>query len=68
MPLYEFQCDNCDNVFEELVSASQATPTAPGVVCPRCGSRGTRRKVSRIASRVAGSTGVSSQGACAPSG
>ncbi len=42
MPIYEFKCDECHTIFEELISSSAAMD----VVCTHCGSR----QVSRILS------------------
>ncbi len=33
MPIYEYQCPQCQAVFEEWLSVSEATETAP---CPHC--------------------------------
>ena len=66
MPLYEFQCNDCQDEFEELVRSSS---TVAEVKCPECGSRHVRRKVSLFASRVTGG-GLAAPAAasCAPSG
>jgi putative FmdB family regulatory protein len=42
MPIYEFECEACGEVFEELVAAGAAAP------CPRCGSERTRRLLSTV--------------------
>jgi putative FmdB family regulatory protein len=43
MPVYEFECDECGERFEEL------TPTGTrSLVCPRCGSQRTRRLLSAV--------------------
>jgi putative FmdB family regulatory protein len=66
MPLYEFQCTECDSSFEELVRASAAVTE---VECPECGSRHVRRKVSTFASKVSGGgSAFASASSCAPSG
>jgi putative FmdB family regulatory protein len=66
MPLYEFQCTECDRAFEELVRAASATVE---VKCPQCGSEHVRRKVSVFASKVSGGgSAFTSAAACAPSG
>jgi putative FmdB family regulatory protein len=49
MPLYEFQCADCQDDFEELVRSSVAVAE---VKCPQCGSPRVRRKLSVVASRV----------------
>jgi putative FmdB family regulatory protein len=66
MPLYEFQCTECDRAFEELVRAASAIVE---VRCPECGSDHVRRKVSVFASKVSGGgSSFSSPASCAPSG
>lgn len=35
MPIYEYQCPKCGNVFEEWVKSSQADQDKP---CPLCGT------------------------------
>jgi putative FmdB family regulatory protein len=66
MPLYEFQCTDCDREFEELVRASTAIAE---VKCPECGGDHVRRKVSLFASKASGGgVTTASAAACAPSG
>jgi putative FmdB family regulatory protein len=43
MPIYEFECEQCGNRFEELMSGDAAPPA-----CPSCGSSGTRKLVSSV--------------------
>lgn len=43
MPVYEFECEECGERFEELVASD--TREAP---CPRCGARRTRRLLSPL--------------------
>jgi putative FmdB family regulatory protein len=43
MPVYEFECEDCGNRFEELLSTGAEAPA-----CPHCGSR-TRRRLSPVA-------------------
>ncbi|MEO0092253.1 MAG: zinc ribbon domain-containing protein [candidate division WOR-3 bacterium] len=35
MPIYEYQCDKCKHIFEELVFNSQDRMKA-GICCPKC--------------------------------
>ncbi len=66
MPLYEFQCVECDRPFEELVRSSAAIAE---VKCPTCGSEHIQRKLSMFASKVSGGgTGISAISSCAPTG
>lgn len=43
MPIYEFECEQCGERFEELVAAAAAA-----VACPRCGAGETRRLLSNV--------------------
>jgi putative FmdB family regulatory protein len=43
MPIYEFECEGCGAVFEELVAADVAA-----VACPECGAERTRRLMSTV--------------------
>ena len=49
MPLYEFQCTDCKDEFEELVRSPAAVAE---VECPRCGGAHVKRKVSLFASKA----------------
>ena len=42
MPMFEFCCRACGEVFEELLRAGETTAPA----CPKCGSTGTERRLS----------------------
>jgi putative FmdB family regulatory protein len=42
MPIYEFECEECGNRFEELVAAGGTS------TCPACGSERTRRLYSAV--------------------
>jgi len=50
MPIYEFECDSCDQPFEELVFGSAIDK----VTCPKCGGDDIHKLVSTFASRIAG--------------
>jgi putative FmdB family regulatory protein len=68
MPIYEFQCAECNSPFEELVRSAEAVNA---VVCPKCGSGEVRKKVSMFASRISGGSTTSFSSAasdCAPGG
>jgi putative FmdB family regulatory protein len=58
MPLYEFECLDCGDVFERLMSKASEKEEA---ACPACGSHNLEEKISSFAS-------TSSAGDCAPSG
>ena len=46
MPIYEFDCRDCDHRFEELVRAAD-----PSAACPECGSQRTARLMSAFSVR-----------------
>ncbi len=50
MPIYEFQCENCDYVLEVIQKVSDPPPSH----CPACNSLKLRKKVSTVAFRLAG--------------
>lgn len=54
MPIYEYRCPTCGQIFERLVRLGAAAPP-----CPFCGAAGAERLVSLIARRGS---------ACEPSG
>jgi len=43
VPIYEFECDDCGERFEELMGAEAGAPA-----CPGCGSARTRRLISLV--------------------
>jgi len=51
MPLFEFECTECAQPFEELVLNSSRVEE---VICPDCGSSHVRKKISTFASKIAG--------------
>jgi len=53
MPLFEFECVECEKAFEDLVRNSSDVNS---VICPFCGSDMTRKKISTFASRVVGAS------------
>lgn len=42
MPIFEYHCPKCDDVFEKIVMPSDATP----VKCPECGSKKVEQLIS----------------------
>jgi len=68
MPLYEFDCQTCDEAFEELV----LSPGRLGeVICPTCGSTKVKKKLSTFAANTGSSASgqrMSVGAACAPGG
>jgi putative FmdB family regulatory protein len=65
MPLYEFECPDCQQGFEELVRHPK---TVKDVTCPSCGSRQVKKKLSTVAFSTAGGQRPPSAPACAPGG
>jgi putative FmdB family regulatory protein len=57
VPIYEFECEDCGERFEELVAASVGAAD-----CPACGSAATRRLISTVSppGRVPRGAGVRS--------
>jgi len=51
MPIFEFACIQCGQSFEELVFSLSKIEE---VVCPTCGSKQVRKKMSAFASKVEG--------------
>ncbi|MFN0155005.1 MAG: FmdB family zinc ribbon protein [Gaiella sp.] len=44
MPIYEYRCEKCSEVYEEYLSTS----TKPAPPCPKCGSDKAERLLSKI--------------------
>lgn len=66
MPIFEFDCQACHEPFDELVRNSEAIKE---VICPKCGSKKVKKKLSTFASSIKGGGAASvSSAACAPSG
>ena len=51
MPIYEYQCQSCDNRLEALQKISDA----PKLDCPACGEQALKKQVSAVAFRLKGS-------------
>ncbi len=65
MPIYEYRCPECGQVFERFVRSANSDET---VVCPGCGCKNPERLMSAFSSAGgSGSTGVSAS-SCGPSG
>ena len=50
MPIYEYQCDDCNHVLDAL----QKVNDKPLVVCPECGKKSLRRLISAPNFRLKG--------------
>jgi len=46
MPIYEYRCEKCNWLFEQLVSSTDKK----FVVCPKCGSRQVKKCISCFSS------------------
>jgi putative FmdB family regulatory protein len=56
MPIYEYRCEACGNVFEKLVRNSQETPDA----CPGCGSESFKKLFSSFSPSVSTGNAIES--------
>ncbi len=64
MPLYDYDCPDCEQTFEKRVSMTDAD----NVRCPHCGSPHTRRKISRISVKGSSTSAGSSVASVPASG
>lgn len=67
MPIYEYKCRKCGNIFEKLVFNSDQEE---GFVCPTCGGQDTCRLMSSFScgpSSGAGDLGVGASPSCGSS-
>ena len=62
MPIYEYKCNNCDEIFDKLVSFSHKDE----IECPECNSVQTTKLMSAFAS--SGNSNGASGGSCGPVG
>ncbi|MBS0486038.1 MAG: zinc ribbon domain-containing protein [Proteobacteria bacterium] len=51
MPIYEFECSACGNVFDRLQKLSDPDPDT----CPQCGKKKVHRRVTAPSFRLSGS-------------
>ncbi len=65
MPIYEYKCRGCENIFEELVLSEAA---AKKVVCPGCGGRRIERVPSVFAAHAAAERPGPPPGGCGQCG
>ena len=59
MPIFEYRCSDCNEVFEELVLGRREAR----VECPQCGQTHVKQLVSRFAAQTS-SKNASSSGDC----
>lgn len=55
MPIFEFECGNCGNVFELIVLPGKAVNHP--CICPKCESPNTERKYSTFGFKIKGYPG-----------
>jgi len=70
MPIYEFKCNKCEKIFEQLIFSSDEEEK---LACPSCGQSDTSRLMSSFSSGSSGSSkglssGLSSSCASSPGG
>ena len=68
MPIYEYECNKCGRIFEELIFRSDQEEK---FVCPFCGDKDTCRLMSSFAcgaSSDGGDLGAGASPSCASSG
>jgi putative FmdB family regulatory protein len=61
MPLYEYHCPGCGSTFDKIVRFSEADLIP---VCPKCGEKDTRKKIS--AGAMIGSSSQSTKAVSRP--
>jgi putative FmdB family regulatory protein len=49
MPIYEYQCNDCQQIFQQLIMGKT---DEKNLHCPECGSRNLKRLISRVAYHV----------------
>ena len=65
MPLYDYQCKECGEVFELMVRFSEANQAQ---ICPKCESKNTQRQLSIVASFKVASSCSSNSSSCGTQG
>jgi len=65
MPIYEFRCKSCGNIFEYLCFSSSESME---VRCPHCGGEQTERLLSTFSSYSSNGLQSSSSASCSPRG
>ena len=59
MPIYEYRCDECNNLFEVLTTTTTTSEEASS--CPRCNSRKVKKTLSGASFRInSGSSSIPS--------
>ena len=55
MPLYRYKCNDCNEVFEKIMSLSERYKDKVVIVCPDCGSEENSSLMSRTSFTLKGS-------------
>ncbi|WP_084554398.1 FmdB family zinc ribbon protein [Desulfopila aestuarii] len=63
MPLYEFECLECNSQFEKIVPIADA---ARDVTCPKCSSSKIKKVISAGSHRLSSGSSLSTAGAGCP--
>ncbi|WP_038055459.1 FmdB family zinc ribbon protein [Thermodesulfobacterium hydrogeniphilum] len=58
MPIYEFQCEECGEIFEELIFGNDFE----GIVCKKCKSPKVKKLISRTSPKTSSGSGSSCSG------
>jgi len=66
MPIYDYKCNSCNNVFEVLVTSSTSTDE---IVCTKCKSKNVKKTISAGSYRLnrGSSTSAGALSGCSPS-
>jgi len=65
MPIYEYQCQDCNTKFEKLVRRSSETDA---LNCPSCGHNHLKQELSTFSAHASSSPARSGDGPVCPSG
>lgn len=64
MPIYEYECTECGQPFEELILSITSEKE---VYCPSCKSKSVKKKISLFGTKVSNSGSAFSSAACTTS-
>jgi len=65
MPIYEYSCQECGNVFDKLVRSMSSVVE---VECPECHSKNCKKNITRFGTASSSGGGRAAASSCAPSG
>ena len=55
MPIYEYQCSDCENFFEQIVLSSSAQAD---ITCTKCNSKNIKKAISASCHKLGGAGGT----------